>query len=52
MHPRERLDYSPIDRRPPLRFPQGVRLVVWPLIALEEWRANGENLAVDTRARD
>src|SRR5262245_4659768 len=37
MHPRERLDYSPIDRRPPLRFPQGVRLVVWPLIALEEW---------------
>src|SRR5262245_25636086 len=37
MHPRERLDYSPIDRRPSLRFPQGVRLVVWPLIALEEW---------------
>jgi hypothetical protein len=37
MHPRERLDYSPIDRRPPLRFPPGIRLVVWPLIALEEW---------------
>src|SRR6266487_1101790 len=37
MHPRERLDYSPIDRRPPLRFPEGIRSVVWPLIALEEW---------------
>lgn len=37
MHPRERLDYSPIDRRPPLRFPQGIRLVLWPLLALEEW---------------
>ncbi|MGH8526921.1 MAG: hypothetical protein ACREXY_22750, partial [Gammaproteobacteria bacterium] len=34
---RERLDFSPIDRRPPLRFPEGIRLVVWPLIALEEW---------------
>jgi allantoinase len=37
MHPRERLDYSPIDRRAPLRFPQGIRLVLWPLLALEEW---------------
>src|ERR687888_1077030 len=37
MHPRERLAFSPIDRRPPLRFPQGIRLVVWPLLALEEW---------------
>src|SRR6266513_2390536 len=37
MHPRERLDYSPIDRRPPLRFPEGIRLVLWPLLALEEW---------------
>src|SRR5262245_919001 len=37
MHPRERLDYSPIHRRPPLRFPEGIRLVVWPLVALEEW---------------
>src|SRR6266545_4176536 len=37
MHPRERLDYSPIDRRPPLRFPEGIRLVVWPVLALEEW---------------
>jgi allantoinase len=37
MHPRERLDFSPIEERPPLRFPDGVRLVVWPVLALEEW---------------
>jgi allantoinase len=37
MHPRERLDYSPIEGRPPLKFPPGVRLVVWPVLALEEW---------------
>lgn len=37
MHPRERLPYSPIEGRAPLRLPKGVRLVVWPVIALEEW---------------
>lgn len=37
MHPRERLAYSPIENRPPLAFPAGVRLVVWPVLALEEW---------------
>ena len=37
MHPRERLHFSPITERPPLRFPDGVRLVVWPVLALEEW---------------
>jgi allantoinase len=37
MHPRERLAYSPIENRPPLKFPKGVRLVVWPVLALEEW---------------
>ena len=37
MHPRERLPYSPIEGRPPLKFPAGVRLVVWPVLALEEW---------------
>ena len=37
MHPRERLAYSPIEKRPPLSFPKGVRLVVWPVLALEEW---------------
>jgi peptidoglycan/xylan/chitin deacetylase (PgdA/CDA1 family) len=37
MHPRERLVYSPIEGRPPLRFPKGVRVVIWPVLALEEW---------------
>src|SRR5262245_6851143 len=37
MHPRERLAYSPIEGRPSLKFPKGVRLVIWPVLALEEW---------------
>ena len=37
MHPRERLAYSAIEGRPPLELPDGARLVVWPLLALEEW---------------
>ena len=37
MHPRERLAYSPIEGRPLLKFPRGVRLVIWPVLALEEW---------------
>ncbi len=37
MHPRERLDYSAIEGRPPLKFPKGVRMVIWPVFALEEW---------------
>ncbi|MDE2228191.1 MAG: polysaccharide deacetylase family protein [Alphaproteobacteria bacterium] len=37
MHPRERLAFSPIDRRPPLKLPGGARFVLWPVFALEEW---------------
>ena len=37
MHPRERLAYSPIEGRPQLKFPKGIRLVIWPVLALEEW---------------
>ena len=37
MHPRERLPYSPIENRPALTLPAGVRFVLWPLLALEEW---------------
>ncbi len=37
MHPRQRLDFSPIEGRPPLKFPSGVRMVIWPVLALEEW---------------
>jgi allantoinase len=37
LHPRERVEYSAIERRPPLRLPAGLRLIVWPVLALEEW---------------
>src|SRR6476661_7170478 len=37
MHPRERIEFSPIDKRPPLTLPDGLRLIVWPVLALEEW---------------
>jgi allantoinase len=37
MHPRERLPYSAIEGRRPLQLPDGLRLIVWPVLALEEW---------------
>jgi peptidoglycan/xylan/chitin deacetylase (PgdA/CDA1 family) len=37
MIPRERLDYSAIVDRPPLRLPDGIRMVIWPVLALEDW---------------
>ena len=37
MKPRERVANSAIVDRPKLRLPDGVRLVVWPIINLEEW---------------
>jgi allantoinase len=37
MHPRERLAYSSIEDRPCLQFPTGIRIVIWPVLAPEEW---------------
>jgi hypothetical protein len=37
MEPRERLAFSPIEGRAPLRLPDGLRLIVWPVLALEHW---------------
>ena len=37
MKPRQRAPYSAIVDRPPLRLPEGVRLVIWPIVNLEEW---------------
>jgi peptidoglycan/xylan/chitin deacetylase (PgdA/CDA1 family) len=37
MLPNERLPFSPITERPPLVLPDGARLVLWPVLALEEW---------------
>src|SRR5262245_17766456 len=37
MLPTERLPFSGIDNRPPLKFPDNIRLVIWPVLALEHW---------------
>jgi peptidoglycan/xylan/chitin deacetylase (PgdA/CDA1 family) len=37
MLPTERLAFQGIADRPPLRFPDGIRLVIWPVFALEHW---------------
>ncbi|MFN3146644.1 MAG: polysaccharide deacetylase family protein [Paracoccaceae bacterium] len=37
MTPEERIPYSAIVDRPPLALPEGVRMVVWPIVNLEVW---------------
>ena len=37
MLPSERLDFSPISRRPKLALPGGARLAVWVIVNVEEW---------------
>jgi allantoinase len=37
MKPEERLAYSPIATRPPLKLPGGARMVVWTIVNVEEW---------------
>jgi allantoinase len=37
MLPNERLSYSAIIDRPPLRLPGGKRMVVWTIVNVEEW---------------
>lgn len=37
MKPRDRIRYSAIVDRPKLKLPQGERLVVWPIVNVEEW---------------
>ena len=37
MIPRERVPYSAIVDRPPLKLPGGARVVVWPIVNLEVW---------------
>jgi allantoinase len=37
MKPDERLKYSPIVGRAPLRLPDGARMVVWTIVNVEEW---------------
>jgi peptidoglycan/xylan/chitin deacetylase (PgdA/CDA1 family) len=37
MKPQERIDYSPINERPPLKLPDGARLAIWVIVNVEEW---------------
>ena len=37
MRPSERLAYSPIAGRAPLKLPGGARMVVWTIVNVEEW---------------
>jgi allantoinase len=37
MKPLERISYSPITQRPPLKLPDGARMIVWTIVNVEEW---------------
>src|SRR6478736_9528783 len=37
MLPNDRLDYSAITKRKPLKLPKGARMVVWTIVNVEEW---------------
>jgi allantoinase len=37
MKPRERHSFSALPDRPRLMLPEGLRLIIWPIINLEEW---------------
>src|SRR3546814_36637 len=37
MHPRQRIEYSSPFRRPPLKTDDGTRLIIWPVVNIEEW---------------
>src|SRR3954468_17551499 len=37
MLPRERADYSAIVDRPPLKLPDGARIIFWTIVNLEVW---------------
>ena len=41
MKPRERIGYSAIVDRTPLKLPDGARLVVWPIVNVENWDIEG-----------
>ena len=37
MAPQDRIDFADAESRPDLQLPDGVRLAVWPVLALEKW---------------
>jgi allantoinase len=40
MQPTERISYSPIATRAPLKLPNGARMAIWVIVNVEEWDAN------------
>jgi allantoinase len=40
MQPTERISYSPISARAPLKLPNGARMAIWVIVNVEEWDAN------------
>ena len=40
MLPSEGLPFSGIENRGPLKLPDGMRVVLWPVLALEHWDIN------------
>ena len=40
MLPHDRLAYSPIIKRPPLKLPGGARMACWVIVNVEEWDIN------------
>ena len=49
--PRERIDYSAIVDRPPLKLPGGARIVFWTIVNLEVWDI-GKPMARQVRRAD
>ena len=45
MLPNDRLDYSAIPTRKPLKLPNGARMVVWTITNVEEWDPYGDHAA-------
>ncbi len=37
MNLRDRIEYSAIVDRKPLKLPEGGRVVIWPLVTVEVW---------------
>ena len=37
MKPGERIEFSTIEERQPLTLPDGGRVIIWPILALEVW---------------
>ena len=58
MQPHERLAFSPIESRPPLKLPDGLRLILWPLnqkamrTSIQMQRLQPELKAIQSKYKD